>query len=215
MTSYLVPAGEGAGEYTEKRSRFLGRVWPVETEAEALARIEATRKTHYDARHNVFAYHVRSGGIVRYSDDGEPQGTGGQPILGVLQGAKLENFCCVVTRYFGGILLGTGGLSRAYAAAAKAALEDAGIARMALWHTVLIPCDYPRFERVKRLLEQHEAIVEGVDYGADVRITALLPEDRAEAFAEALRERSAGALSPEKLGEQFRAVPLDSGVASG
>ena len=203
MTSYLVPAGEGRGEYTEKRSRFLARLWPVETEAEALARIEAVRKQHYDARHNVFAYHVRSGGILRYSDDGEPQGTGGQPLLGVLQGAGLEDFCCVVTRYFGGILLGTGGLARAYAAAARAALEDAGIARMALWHSVAIPCDYPRFEMVKRLLEQQGAVIEHVDYGADVRITALLPEDAAEPFARSLREKSAGTLAAEKLGEQF------------
>jgi len=162
MTGWLVPAAYGAGEYTEKRSRFIGQVWPVESEAEALRRIEAVRRDHYDARHNVFAYSLREGNVLRCSDDGEPQGTGGQPVLNVFRGAQVQDFCCVVTRYFGGVLLGTGGLARAYAAAAKAALEAAGMARMALWHTLLIPCDYPRFERVKRLLEQYEAVIEGV-----------------------------------------------------
>ena len=145
MTEYLVPSGFGQGEYTEKRSRFIGQLWPVESETEALEHLAAVRKTHYDARHNCFAYIVRDGGVVRYGDDGEPQGTAGQPILAVLNGAGLTNACCVVTRYFGGVLLGTGGLVRAYTAAAKAALSDAGISRMALWQRLRIPCPYPLF----------------------------------------------------------------------
>ena len=97
MTSYLEPAGYGCGEYTEKRSRFIGKLWRVEDESEALARIAAVKKEHYDARHNCFAYVLR-GGAVRYSDDGEPQGTAGQPILAVLNGAEVQNVCCTVTR---------------------------------------------------------------------------------------------------------------------
>ena len=206
MTTYLVPAGYGSGEYDEKRSRFLGQLWPVETEAEALAHIAAVRKEHYDARHTCFAYIIRDGGVVRYGDDGEPQGTAGQPILAVLNGAGVQNICCTVTRYFGGVLLGTGGLVRAYTAAAKAALEDAGISQMAQWRCVTLRCAYNQFDRVKRLLEEQEAVTENVDYGADIVISALVREDKAETFAAALRELSAGSISAETTGERFCGV---------
>ena len=206
MTTYLVPAGYGSGEYEEKRSRFIGQVLPVETEAEALAHIAAVRKEHYDARHTCFAYVIRDGGVVRYGDDGEPQGTAGQPILAVLNGAGVQNVCCTVTRYFGGVLLGTGGLVRAYTAAAKAALEDAGISQMAQWRCVTLRCAYNQFDRVKRLLEEQEAVTENVDYGADIVISALVREDKAETFAAALRELSAGSISAETTGERFCGV---------
>ena len=208
MTTYLVPAGYGSGEYDEKRSRFLGQVWPVETEAEALAHIAAVKKEHYDARHTCFAYIVREGGIVRYGDDGEPQGTAGQPILAVLNGAALQNVCCTVTRYFGGVLLGTGGLVRAYTAAAKAALEAAGISQMAKWQSLTLRCAYNRFDRVKRLLEEQEAVTENIDYGADIVISALVREDAADAFAAALRELSAGSITAEQTGERFCGVKI-------
>ncbi len=203
MTEYLVPAGYGTGEYTEKRSRFIDQIWPVESEAEALAQIAAVRKTHYDARHTCFAYIVREGGVVRYGDDGEPQGTAGQPILAVLNGAELTNVCCTVTRYFGGVLLGTGGLVRAYTAAAKAALGDAGISRMALWHCETVHCPYPMYERIRRLLDAHEAVVESTEYGADVALAVLLRADRSADFDSALRELSAGGVAPERTGERF------------
>ena len=208
MTDYLTPAGFGTGEYTEKRSRFIGQLWPVGSEAEALERIAAVKKEHYDARHNCFAYIVRETGTVRYGDDGEPQGTAGQPILAVLNGAELQNVCCTVTRYFGGVLLGTGGLVRAYTAAAKAALEDAGVQRMALWHCELIRCPYPMYERVRRLIEAQEAVVEDTDYGADITLHVLVRSDRADAFAEALRELSAGSIVPEHSGEKYCGVRL-------
>ena len=208
MTTYLVPTGYGTGEYDEKRSRFIGQLWPVESEEEALAKIAAVKKTHHDARHNCFAYIIRDTGITRYGDDGEPQGTAGQPILSVLSGAGLENVCCTVTRYFGGVLLGTGGLVRAYTAAAKAALEDAGISQMAKWTSVRIPCPYNAFERIKRLLDEQSAVIENTDYGVDVVISALVREDRAEAFAAALRELSAGSIAAEIIGECFCGVPL-------
>ena len=209
MLTYLVPAAYGTGEYEEKRSRFIGQLWPVETEAEALAHITAVKKEHYAARHNCFASLIRDGGIVRYGDDGEPQGTAGQPILAVLQGAGLENVCCTVTRYFGGVLLGTGGLVRAYTAAAKAALSDAGISRMAKWQSVRLCCPYSFFERIRRLLDEQEAVTEHVEYGTDIVISALVREDRAEAFAAALRDRSAGSIAAEQTGERFCGVRLD------
>ena len=129
--------------------------------------------------------------------------TAGQPILAVLNGAGLENVCCTVTRYFGGVLLGTGGLVRSYTAAAKAALDDAGILRMALWQCVSLRCAYGQFERVRRLLETWEAVVEDTDFGAEVTFSALIRADRAAAFADALRETSAGAIVPEFDGERF------------
>ena len=125
MTEYFVPTGASETELVEKRSRFLGHVWPVESEEEARARIEEIRKKHYDARHHCWCYRIREGGVERYSDDGEPQGTAGQPMLNVFQREGVTNVCCVVTRYFGGILLGAGGLVRAYTQSAKDALDAA------------------------------------------------------------------------------------------
>lgn len=208
MTTYLIPAGYGSGEYSEKRSRFIGQIWPVESEAEALAHIASVRKEHYDARHTCFAYVIRDGGITRYADDGEPQGTAGQPILSVLNGAGIQNVCCTVTRYFGGILLGTGGLVRAYTAAAKAALDSSGISQMASWEVMLFASPYPLFERVKRLAEDWEAVIESTDFGADVCFTVLLREDRADGFRTALTELSAGTITPESMGIQFCSVRI-------
>jgi len=208
MTTYLVPAGYGTGEYEEKRSRFIGQIWPAETETEAQEHLAAVKKEHYDARHNCFAYIIRDGGIVRYGDDGEPQGTAGQPILAVLNGAGLQNVCCTVTRYFGGVLLGTGGLVRAYTAAAKAALETAGISQMARWKVVSVRCAYNRFDRVKRLLEEQEAVTEDVNYGTDIGISALVLEDKYEAFSKALQELSAGSITAEEQGERFCGVRI-------
>ena len=208
MTTYLVPADAGAGEYIEKRSRFIGQIRPVETEAEAQAMIAAVKKEHYDARHNCFAYIIREGGVMRYGDDGEPQGTAGQPILAVLSGAGVQNVCCTVTRYFGGVLLGTGGLVRAYTAAAKAALDDAGISQMALWQSISLRCAYNMFERVRRLRDEHEVVLENTDYGADIAISALVREDKTDAFADALREMSAGSIGFEVEGSRFCGVRI-------
>ena len=127
MDSYRVPARDAESEFTEKRSRFISRIWTVADEAEARARIDETRRKYYDARHNCWCYILRESGIVRYSDDGEPQGTAGQPMLNVFQREEITNVCCVVTRYFGGVLLGAGGLTRAYTRGAKDALDAAGV----------------------------------------------------------------------------------------
>ena len=203
MKSYLTPDGTGRSEIVEKRSRFLGLVRPVGSEAEARAMLEEVKKQHYDARHNCWCYLLRDG-PVRYSDDGEPQGTAGQPMLNVFQAGSVTDLCCVVTRYFGGVLLGAGGLVRAYTAAAKAALDDAGLRRMDLWRTVELDCPYPLYETVRRLLESAGAVTERCNYGAAVSLTALLPESEAEAFFAALREKSAGAVAPRAGETVFR-----------
>ena len=131
MTEYYIPTRESETEFVEKRSRFLGHVWPVDSEEEARARIEETRKRHYDARHNCWCYIIKDG-PVRYSDDGEPQGTAGQPMLNVFQREGVVNVCCVVTRYFGGILLGAGGRGRGYTQSAQDAVDAAGSASLLL-----------------------------------------------------------------------------------
>jgi uncharacterized YigZ family protein len=206
MESYLTPAGYGEAELVEKKSRFIGRVWPVESEEEALARIKETREKHWDATHNVYAYIIRENGIMRYSDDGEPQGTSGMPALNVFRAEEIQNVCCVITRYFGGTLLGAGGLVRAYSGSAKLALDAAGISRMAQWNSLQIPCAYGQFERVKRLLEEHEGIVENTEFGADVFIAALVRADLTEAFVSRLRDMTAGAVSADIAGSCFRGV---------
>ena len=203
--SYLTPAGGGASEYIEKKSRFLGRVFPVSSEEEARACVEAVRKEHYDARHNCWCYILR-GGQKRYSDDGEPQGTAGQPMLNVFEREGIENVCCVVTRYFGGILLGTGGLVRAYTEAAKDALTDAGINRMDQWASLRVACPYNLYERVRLEAEKQGAVFESTDYGADITLALLLPEQAVERFSAALRELSAGQLAPEQTGSVFRGI---------
>ena len=207
MTEYYIPTGSSETEFVEKRSRFLGRVWPVDSEEEARARIEETKKKHYDARHNCWCYLLRDG-PVRYSDDGEPQGTAGQPMLNVFQREGVVNVCCVVTRYFGGILLGAGGLVRAYTQSAKDALDAAGISVVRRWVEVLLPCSYAQFERVKLETEKFGGVIADTDYGADIALTVLLPEEQAEACLAHLLDATAGTVEGMVCGERFQAVPL-------
>ena len=206
MTEYYIPTRESEATFVEKRSEFIGHVWRVESEEEARAHIEATKKKHYDARHNCWCYIIK-GGAVRYSDDGEPQGTAGQPMLNVFQREGVENVCCVVTRYFGGILLGAGGLVRAYTQSAKDALDAAGISVVRRWVAMEVPCTYAMFERARLEVTAFGGVVENVDYGADVVLSALLPEERAEEFAAHILDVSAGAIEVLEAGEQFKDVP--------
>ncbi len=208
MERFLMPFGYGEAEIVEKRSRFIARVWPVEAESEALSRIREMREKHWDATHNVFAYILRDNNVMRYSDDGEPGGTSGMPTLNVFRGEGIVNVCCVVTRYFGGVLLGTGGLVRAYSAAAKAGLEAAGVQEMALWRGKLLSCAYGQYERIRRLLEENGAVVENTDFGADVVIEALLRADHADDFDRKLTELTAGTVVSEDAGETFRGVRI-------
>lgn len=207
MTEYYIPTREGVGELVEKRSRFLGHVWRVSSEEEAREKIEATKKKHYDARHNCWCYIIKDG-PVRYSDDGEPQGTAGQPMLNVFQREGVVNVCCVVTRYFGGILLGAGGLVRAYTQSAKDALDAAGISVVRRWVAMEVPCTYAQFEQARRTVESFSGVVEQVDYGADVVLSALLPEERAAEFSAHILDASAGTIEVLEAGERFQDVPL-------
>ena len=208
MTEYYIPTAPSETEFTEKRSRFLGQVRPVETEEEARAFIEETKKRHHDARHNCWCYLLREGNVVRYSDDGEPQGTAGQPMLNVFQREGITNVVCVVTRYFGGVLLGAGGLLRAYTRAAKDALDAAGVSVVRRWVEMDIPCTYAQLERVRLDVEGAAGIVTDTEYGAGVRFSALIPEEGAEEFTALLTEHFSGTVAPEIVGEAFRPVPV-------
>ncbi|MCI2105727.1 MAG: YigZ family protein [Intestinimonas sp.] len=208
MTKYLVPSGYAEAEFTEKRSRFIGHVWQVESEDEARMRIEEMKKRYYDSRHNCWCYRLRTGGAERYSDDGEPQGTAGQPMLNVFQHEGVENVCCVVTRYFGGVLLGTGGLVRAYTQGAKLALDAAGISVVSRWVRAEFSCPYSLFERAKQETAGVDGMVEQVDYAADVTLHVLLCEEKISDFTTRITEITAGSSTVCVTDEVFQAVPM-------
>ena len=208
MTEYLVPTKPSETEFTEKRSTFIGHVWPVETEVEARARVDEMKKKYHDARHNCWCYLLRDG-PVRYSDDGEPQGTAGQPMLAVFQKEGVTNVCCVATRYFGGVLLGAGGLVRAYTQSAKDALDAAGISVVRRWVELAVDCPYSFLERVKLACAAQGGAVGEIEYAAAVTVRALLPEGGVEAFQAQMTELSGGGIRAVELGEAFRPVPVE------
>ena len=207
MEEYLVPTGYGEGEFTEKRSRFIGRIWLVETEEEALSKIQEMKKQHYDATHNCWAYIIH-GGAVRFSDDGEPGGTAGMPMLQVLQRAGLNNVVCVVTRYFGGILLGAGGLVRAYTKGAKIAVDAAGKSIKRVWTVLYAPCPYSFYERVKLEIEAFGGILRSTDFGAEVDMEILFPQANAQLFLDRLTDLTSGTVEGMEIGQEYRALPI-------
>lgn len=209
--SYLVPAGFGEAVLIEKKSRFIARVWRTDTEAEALDCLQKTREQHRDATHNVYAYIIRENSLTRYSDDGEPSGTSGMPTLNVFSGEQIQNVCCVVTRYFGGTLLGTGGLARAYSGAAKLALEAAGVARMAPWHTYALDCDYSFFEIAKRVCDDFGAVIRSSDFGESVTMLVAVAEDVALLFEKSVADCSAGKVKCRFLSSEFIGVKIPFG----
>jgi len=208
VKEYRIPTAFGEIELIEKRSRFIGRVWPVTTEEEALERLKSIRDQHADANHNVYAYIIRDGNLMRYSDAGEPQGTAGQPVLNVFVKEEIENVLCVVTRYFGGTLLGSGGLVRAYAEAAKSALDAAGISAVRRWQRLRLTCTYPQYERLQKTAADQGAVTESTDFGADITLTLLIPEAETATLCTALRDTSAGTAVLELLDIQEIPVPI-------
>ena len=209
MDEYLIPARDAEAEFVEKRSRFIGRVWHTETEAEALACIKRMREQHWDATHNVYAYIIKDG-PTRFSDDGEPGGTAGMPTLQVLQREQLFNVCCVVTRYFGGILLGAGGLVRAYARGAKLAVDAAGKAMKRVWDVIYLPVPYSWYERVKLEVAAFGGIIRETQFGADVELEVLTPQGQTQDFLARILDLSAGTLEGLIAGQEYRAFPVDS-----
>ena len=208
MDEYLVPSGYGEDEFIEKKSRFIGRVWYVESEEEALARIQEMKKQHYDASHNCWAYVIRDG-AMRFSDDGEPGGTAGNPMMQVLQREELYNIVCVVTRYFGGTLLGAGGLVRAYTKGAKIAIDAAGRSMKRVWSVLYIPCPYNYYERVKLETEAMGGIIRKTDFGAEVELEILIARDQAQAYLDKITDMTAATVEGLLVGQEYRAFPIE------
>ena len=195
-------------EIIEKKSRFIAKVVRVNSEEEANKKLAEIKKEHRDARHNVFAYSVDKGRLCRFSDDGEPQGTSGMPTLEVLKKEEVFDVMCVITRYFGGTLLGAGGLVRAYSHTCKLALDAAGQAMMMPFAQVLVDCPYNLLEQVRRLLPNFEAEEVEADFGASVTLTVALPTEQLEAFNAKLVDATNGRLSAEFVGEELHAKKL-------
>lgn len=208
MDEYLVPTGYGEDEFIEKKSRFIGRVWYVESEEEALARIQEMKKQHYDASHNCWAYIIRDG-AMRFSDDGEPGGTAGNPMMQVLQREELYNIVCVVTRYFGGVLLGAGGLVRAYTKGAKIAIDAAGRSMKRVWSVLYIPCPYNYYERIKLEADAFGAMIRDTQFGAEVELEILVAREQTQAFLDKITDMTAGTVEGMETGQEYRAFPIE------
>ena len=192
MTTYRVPFENGESAFTEKRSRFISHIWRVETEAEARERIEEMKKRYYDARHNCWCYLLQEGGVVRYSDDGEPQGTAGQPMLNVFQRESVTNVCCVVTRYFGGVLLGTGGLVRAYTTATSRALEAAEVVTVRSVVALDVTVDYGLYERADLLIKAAGGKLAEPEFTDKVTLRWQMPEHTEGPLLTQLQELTRG-----------------------
>jgi len=208
VTPYRTILKTATAEFVDRRSRFIGQIFPVTDEAQAIATIESIKKQYWDARHHVPAYILREGNIRRFSDDGEPQGTAGMPTLDVLQKQNLTDCLVVVTRYFGGILLGGGGLVRAYSHTAALAVEAAGIVEMRPAFLEEIRCSYTQYGWLQPLVESGGGTIVDTQYTDEVTVRFLLDTDLQGGFQKQLTERSAGTLATEILEEQYRAVPI-------
>lgn len=206
MTEYKTVKSESSDEFTEKKSRFIGYVKPVSTQSDAVDFINSIKSKHWDATHNVYAYALRENNICRSSDDGEPSGTAGVPVLDVLMKEKVVDACVVVTRYFGGTLLGAGGLVRAYSHASKIALDAGGIITMAECAVLGVRVDYSFYERVIRLLKSFQVSILATDFTDDVYIKFNVKLNCVSKLEDELTQLSNGAYTFEKLGRTFAAI---------
>ena len=206
---YKTLRNKGSDEFTEQRSRFIGYVCPVKTEAEALNFINEKKKQHWDARHNVYAYVLRDSGIQRYSDDGEPHGTAGVPVLDIIVKSGITDVVVVVTRYFGGILLGTGGLVRAYTKGASIALKAGNIITMQSCSICSLSCDYTRYGRLSGLIPSFGGVIDSTDFGADVTLNFHIAPENYGAFSKQLAELTCGNVTAEIIDEKFFEMSSD------
>ena len=192
--------------FIERKSEFIGSITPVKTEEEAIAFVNSVKKQYADAKHNVYAYLLRENNITRFSDDGEPHGTAGLPVLDVLRKEGVTDVAVVVTRYFGGILLGTGGLVRAYSQAAKMALDAAGKSTMEKLLVFSLRVNYSDLQKIEPILENYTMIRLDTAYADDVRLSAAMREGEYPALEKALTERTNGRAILKLEGEQFAAL---------
>lgn len=194
---------EGSEEFEERKSLFIGHAIPIKSADEALEFIKQKKREYADATHNVFAYILEDGRIAKYSDDGEPQGTAGMPVLDTIKKCNVDGVCVVVTRYFGGILLGAGGLVRAYAHAAKLALESANIITYEKYDIFSLRCGYSEYQKYLPLLYSFDAIIDDTVFEADVKVVFAIKKGVDAKLLPKISEISFGKDFPLKEGERF------------
>lgn len=211
MSNFYTIEDYGTDEFVEKKSKFIGYIKHVETEEDANEFIGSIKSKHWDAKHNVYAYILgENGAIQRSTDDGEPAGTAGRPVLEVIKGEGLTNVVIVVTRYFGGILLGTGGLVRAYGKAAKLAVENCVKVRPVCMKTVAICADYELVGKIQNYLIQNNVVIDHIEYQNNAMIYTLIEENEVEGFTESLNQQFQTTIPCTVLSEeQWHYVPVD------
>ena len=203
MTTYKTIQKPASAELIEKRSRFIGYVRPVKTQDEAIAFINEIKRKHWDATHNVYAYVIREEGVSRYSDDNEPQGTAGIPVLDAIRKRDLTDCVVVVTRYFGGTLLGAGGLVRTYSASAKAGIDAAGECVMTLCSVCTVRVSYTLYGKLPSLIARCGGVADDTQYADDVTVRFHLPADKLTAFNKLLSEESSGKVQAQEEETRF------------
>lgn len=201
--SYLTVEKDSVYELIEKKSKFIAYVKPIISEKDALSFINEIKSKHWDARHNVYAYVVKENNISRYSDDGEPHGTAGVPVLDVIRKNNLENVAVVVTRYFGGILLGTGGLVRAYSQATMMALNCAKIIKMCLCYDCNIFCDYNQYGKLLNIISECDGVIDNSDFSQKISVFFHLKKENFSDLSKKIMEFSSGTLDCNILSENF------------
>ncbi|MCQ2521359.1 MAG: YigZ family protein [Lachnospiraceae bacterium] len=209
MSDYKILKKGGDGEIVEKKSRFIAHIVPVENKEEAMDFVASMKKKYYDARHNCYAYTIGPNDEeFKSSDDGEPSGTAGRPMLEVIKGEGIHNICVVVTRYFGGVLLGTGGLVRAYTEAVKEGLRNCEVATLCQGMEYLVEVSYPDLGKLQNYCRNENITIEDEQYGEKVLVELILPVEGADKFEKDLQELYAGKVVPEKMGEKSFAKVL-------
>lgn len=203
MDGYITVSRYASFEYEDRKSIFIGEAAPVSTEEEALRFIESVKKKYSDASHHVYAYVIRDNSIMRFSDDREPQGTAGMPVLDVIRKRECTNVAIVVTRYFGGTLLGTGGLVRAYTSAAAGAISLADIVTYDLFTTVDISCSYSDYQKIGSVLSEYSFSISNTRYTDSVTVSGKILSRTLDALADKLIQISGGRIKCEILGENF------------
>ena len=200
---YTTLEGEGVDEFEERRSTFIGHAKHVTSEEEAAEYVKKLKKEYSDATHNCWAYVLKGGIVARYSDDGEPQGTAGMPILDVIRKSGVCDAVVVVTRYFGGILLGAGGLVRAYSHGAKIALDAAGIITYEKYSELELVCSYSDYQKYNVVLPMFAAIIDGTDFSDRVTVRFAIKEHRIGELRDKITEMSGGKDTVAEIGERF------------
>lgn len=200
---YVTVKRESHVEFEEKRSLFIGHVAHVETEDDAVAFVKNIKKQYADATHNVWAYHLNGGIIARYSDDGEPQGTAGMPVLEAIRKSGVDDVCVVVTRYFGGILLGAGGLVRAYSHSAVIAINEAEIVTYEPYCEYSLSCGYSEYQKYFNILNVEKAVIDSTDFGVEVLLRFAVKKTQVDRVLTKISEAGYGRDVPQLCGERF------------